>query len=112
VVGTRGDVDVRRYPGDSTLRLAVHQLMNILDRYLAKAVIIGTLLVLLILVSILAFFNFLGEVARIGTGDYGTADAVEYVLLSMPLVAWEIFPVAALIGTLMALGSLATGSEL
>lgn len=86
--------------------------MSILERYLAMAVIGGTLLVLLVLVSLGAFFNFLGEVTRIGSGEYGMLQAVEYVLLSTPLQAWEMFPVAALIGTLMALGSLASGSEL
>jgi len=63
-------------------------------------------------VSLGAFFSFLGEVSRIGSGDYGTLRALEFVLLSMPLQAWEVFPVAALIGTLLALGNLAAGSEL
>lgn len=86
--------------------------MTILDRYLAATVIGGTVLALLVLVALGAFFTFLGEVGRIGSGDYGTAQAIEFVLLSMPLQAWEVFPVAALIGTLLALGNLAAGSEL
>ena len=86
--------------------------MTILDRYLAKTVIGGTLLVLLVLVALTTFFGFLGEVDRIGTGDYGLTDAIEYVLLSIPQGAWEMFPVAALIGTLLGLGGLASGSEL
>lgn len=86
--------------------------MNILDRYVAKTVILGTALVLFILIALTAFFSFLGEVGRIGTGDYGLTDAIEYVLLSIPQQAWEMFPVAALIGTLVGLGGLASGSEL
>ena len=86
--------------------------MNILDRYLAKTVIGGTLLVLVILVALTTFFSFLGEVDRIGTGDYGLTDALEYTLLSVPQQAWEVFPVAALIGTLLGVGGLASSSEL
>lgn len=86
--------------------------MKLLDRYIAGSVVGGSLLALLVLVSLGAFFTFLGEVARIGSGDYGTLRAIEFVLLSMPLQAWEVFPVAALIGTLLSLGNLAAGSEL
>lgn len=86
--------------------------MSILERYLAKTVIGGTLLVLLVLVALGVFFDFLGEVARVGEGAYGIREAMEYVLLSSPQMAWEMFPVAALIGTLMALGGIAAGSEI
>ncbi len=86
--------------------------MSILERYLAKAVIGGTLLTLLVLVALGVFFNFLAEVARIGQGEYDVGAALEYVSLSAPQLAWEMFPVSALIGTLMGLGALAAGSEL
>ncbi len=86
--------------------------MSILERYLAMTVIGGTLLVLLVLVALGVFFDFLGEVARVGEGAYGIREAMEYVLLSSPQMAWEMFPVAALIGTLMALGGIAAGSEI
>lgn len=86
--------------------------MSILDRYLAKTVVGGTLLVLAILIALTTFFAFLGEVDRIGTGDYGLTDALEFTLLSIPQQAWEVFPVAALIGTLLGVGGLASGSEL
>ncbi|MCA1798166.1 MAG: LPS export ABC transporter permease LptG [Xanthomonadaceae bacterium] len=86
--------------------------MSILEKYLAKTVISGTLMVLLVLVALGAFFNFLGEMGRIGTADYGMTDALVFVSLSTPQLAWEMFPVAALIGSLLALGALASGSEL
>lgn len=86
--------------------------MSIFERYIAKTVVGGTLLVLLILIALTAFFSFLGEVDRIGTGSYGVTDALEYTALSTPQLAWEMFPVSALIGTLLALGVLAQGSEL
>lgn len=86
--------------------------MTILERYLAKTVVGGTLMVLLVLVALGAFFNFLGEMGRIGSGAYGVPQAVEYVLLSAPQLAWEMFPVSALIGSMLALGTLASGSEL
>lgn len=86
--------------------------MTILERYLAKTVITGTLMVLMVLVALGAFFNLLGEMGRIGNADYGMVEALSYVLLSTPQLAWEMFPVSALIGSLLALGALATGSEL
>lgn len=85
---------------------------TILDRYIIRTVVAGTLVVLLILVGLGTFFDFLGEVDRIGTGEYGAMEAIQHVLSSMPLMAWEMFPIAALLGTLLALGGLAAHGEL
>ncbi|MCP3869125.1 MAG: LPS export ABC transporter permease LptG [Gammaproteobacteria bacterium] len=86
--------------------------MKLLDRYIGKTVIsgiLGTLLVLLILIS---FFALIEEVEDVGRGDYRTLDAFKYVLFLMPRQAYDIFPVAVLLGSLIGLGGLASHSEL
>ena len=44
--------------------------MKILDRYIAKTVIGGTLMTLLVLGSLLAFVDFVSELDDIGTASY------------------------------------------
>ncbi len=87
-------------------------MITILDRYLVRAVVSGATLVLLVLLSLSMFINFVAEFDNIGTGDFQMPDALMYVLLRMPSQAFDMLPVAALIGALFALGNLASGSEL
>lgn len=86
--------------------------MNQLTRYLASASLMGTALVLLALLAISLFLGFLGELDHVGKGNYNLGTAFLSVLLEMPALAYEMLPLAALIGGLMGLGSLASGSEL
>lgn len=86
--------------------------MKILDRYLARTVIAGTLLALFILLAIDLFFIFVQEVHDIGKGHYALKDALIFVTLTAPGRIHEILPMAALLGSLLSLGTLASGSEL
>lgn len=86
--------------------------MTIIDRYLSRAVIGGSLLVLLVLMALTAFVGLVGQFGSVGTGDYDLSDAVIYVLLSLPRQAVDMMPVAVLIGSLLALGALASQNEL
>lgn len=86
--------------------------MSIIDGYLMRAVLAGTLLVLLVLDVLTAFLLFVGEFDNIGTGSYELADAMAFVLLKMPQQTWLLFPIAALLGSLIGLGALAQNSEL
>ncbi len=85
--------------------------MKVLDRYLVRAVLLGTLEVLLALMALDLFLNFLAEVEHVG-GGYGVPQALAYVLLQLPDGAYDLFPIAVLLGTLFGLGSLAAGREL
>jgi lipopolysaccharide export system permease protein len=49
---------------------------------------------------------------EVGENGYRFADAVLFVLLTLPRYAYQIFPIATLIGALVGLGSLASRSEL
>lgn len=65
-----------------------------------------------VLVTLLGLFLFINEQGWVGVGEYGQAQALRYVLLNLPATALQFLPVGALIGTLLALGQLARGSEL
>jgi lipopolysaccharide export system permease protein len=86
--------------------------LGILDRYIARVVLGGTLVALLVVLALDVFFSFIGEVGDIGRGHYGALDALAYIALSIPRRVHELFPMAALLGTLMGLGVLASNSEL
>lgn len=86
--------------------------MRILDRYLALAVINGTLLTLGFLLPLLGVFILSDEIESIGVAQYGLTDALLFMLLRLPRYSYQIFPIATLIGALIGLGSLASRSEL
>ena len=50
-------------------------------------------------------------VGELGSGDYNLRAVFIFVALSTPAHAYELFPVAVLIGTLYVLGQLAANSE-
>ncbi|MBK1716886.1 LPS export ABC transporter permease LptG [Thiocystis violacea] len=86
--------------------------MRILDRYLAWAVMSGTLLTLGGLLPLMGVFILSDEIDAIGVERYGLAEALLFMLLSLPRYLYQIFPIATLIGALIGLGALASRSEL
>ncbi|MEN7341614.1 MAG: LPS export ABC transporter permease LptG [Pseudomonadota bacterium] len=86
--------------------------MRILASYLLRTVLLATGLVLLVLLALAGFIEFIGQLDNTGEGTYTTAGAVLYTALRLPLLAVEMLPVAALLGALLGLGNLAGGSEL
>ncbi|HEX5126853.1 MAG TPA: LPS export ABC transporter permease LptG [Rhodocyclaceae bacterium] len=86
--------------------------MIVLNRYLRREIVAATLLVLLAFLALFAFFDFLGELEEVGRNGYTLKHALIFVALSIPSRAYEVVPIAALIGTLYALTNLARNSEL
>lgn len=86
--------------------------MMLLDRYLARAVITGTVVTLAVLLPLLGFFLLADELNALDAGVYSFGDALWFVSLSLPRYAYQVFPIATLIGALVGLGQLAAGSEL
>ncbi len=84
----------------------------ILFRYLAAHISKGTLMVLLVLVSLSLFFSLIRELDDLGTGQYGIAEMVQYLVYRVPGFVVEFMPLAILIGSLLSLGNLASGSEI
>ncbi|MBS1199652.1 MAG: hypothetical protein H6R27_330 [Proteobacteria bacterium] len=86
--------------------------MNILDRYIARTVLLYTLMVAAVLITLASLFTFIGQQDDIGTGSYDVGNAFLYTALSLPQQLFESLPIAALIGAILGLGNLARDSEL
>ena len=85
--------------------------MNRIERYLGGVVLSHSLLVMLVLMVIFSFFEFMNQVGKL-TDSYTLGLGAFYTLLKIPVYSYEVFPIVLLIGTLMGLGSLANQSEL
>jgi lipopolysaccharide export system permease protein len=83
----------------------------IIERYLAREIFMAVGFVLLILLSLFFFIDFLSEIKSVGQGQYRTLHAALYVLLEAPANAYQLMPIAALIGTIYALAQFAANSE-
>lgn len=85
--------------------------MKTLRRYLAREIMLATALVMLALLMLFAFFDLVEEIKDLGRGTYQLRHIVRHVVLSIPTHVYELFPIAALIGTLFALAQLVANSE-
>jgi len=85
--------------------------IKLVDRYVGRAAILGILLVWSGLTLLYPIFSLLGEL-RSMQNDYGAADALWFVLLSLPRTAYKIFPICTLLGALVGVGALAASNEL
>ncbi len=81
-------------------------------RYLAVQIFKATFLVLFILVGLSLFFNFIQEMKGLGRGQYGLAELIQYLVLRIPVNMVDYLPLAAVVGSTLSLGSLASTSEL
>ncbi|MGF1643761.1 MAG: LPS export ABC transporter permease LptG [Thiotrichales bacterium] len=87
-------------------------MFRVLDRYLLANILLGTMIALLVLVALDAFFSFLNELDDVGKGTYDTTRAFYYILLTLPRRFYEFAPTATLLGGLLTLGALASHGEL
>lgn len=86
--------------------------MKTFDRYIRRHLAQGFLLVLLVLVSIFTFLDFVEELDDIALGHYDAIDAFIFVLMTVPERALWLVPVSALLGSLIGLSILDQGNEL
>jgi lipopolysaccharide export system permease protein len=86
--------------------------MRILDQYIRSSVIWATALVVLVLLGIESFIEFIAELPSMGVGNYDVFSVFAYVSMQMPSDLYQLFPIAGFIGSLIGLGRLASTSEL
>ncbi len=86
--------------------------MTLLDRYLARTVLFHTLMVLAVLLALMMLVSLIGQQNDIGVGSYGVVDAFLFIMLTLPQQAYELLPIATLVGAILGLGALARDSEL
>ncbi|HUA89377.1 MAG TPA: LPS export ABC transporter permease LptG [Steroidobacteraceae bacterium] len=86
--------------------------MNILDRYIVRTILGSVLMVGAALLVLGALITFIGEQDDIGSGGYTALGALWYTLLNLPIFAFDLLPIVALMGSLVGLGALARNSEI
>jgi len=86
-------------------------MIKLVDRYVGLAAMTGTLLLSVGLTLLYMMISALNEF-RNASADYGVGDALWFVLLTSPTMAYQIFPFAALMGVMVGVGSLAAANEL
>ncbi len=84
---------------------------GILSQYMMRTILASTALVLVVLLALAGLFEFIAELDDT-KGDYQTAEVILYTALRLPNLAFEMLPIAALIGSLLGLGALAGHSEI
>jgi lipopolysaccharide export system permease protein len=86
-------------------------MIRLVDRYIGRAAVLGIVVVWFAMTLLFALFSLLDEI-RDTQADYGTLDALWFVLLTAPRMAYQVFPVSALLGALVGVGGLAAANEL
>lgn len=85
--------------------------MTLIGRYLRREILGAVLFVLFGFLALFAFFDFIKELEEVGRGGYKLQHALLYVSLAVPSHAYELMPIAALIGSIYALAQFASHSE-
>src|SRR5436190_20604408 len=85
--------------------------MRVIKRYLSAEITTSTLLVFAALLMLFSFLDLIHELGDLGRGGYRLPHIFAFVLLSVPGHVYELFPIAALIGTLFAIAQLVANSE-
>lgn len=86
--------------------------MNLISRYIIRQMAVMAVCALLAFLALYSFFEILYETGNLGKGSYGIWEMLGYTALKMPARAYELMPLAVLIGGLASLSQLAAGSEL
>ncbi len=86
--------------------------MAILDRYIRLQLFRNYLLVNVLLLGLFAFLDLAVQLEDVGKGDFGTRQAVLFTLYHLPRRAIDLFPFAALLASVLVLGSMASNREL
>lgn len=86
--------------------------MKLIAQYLIKQLSVMTLYAMLALLALYSFFDIINEVGDLGEGNYNGWKMMKYVVMQIPDHAYQLMPLAVLIGGLIALSQLASSSEL
>lgn len=82
-----------------------------LDRYIGKQVFLSIMVVMLVVVGLDFLFQMIDEMSDLNEG-YTLIIALAYAALNVPAAFYEYLPLGCLVGCLLGLGALASGSEL
>jgi len=83
-----------------------------LEQYIGHTVLKTTLTAVLLLLGVACFLTFVSQLHSLGKGDYDIWAALIYVVAKIPGELYYLFPIASLLGVVLALGIFAAGNEL
>jgi lipopolysaccharide export system permease protein len=86
--------------------------MRLLGTYIGKTIAGHTVAVMLVLLSLYFFTTLVTEITDVGKGNYQMLNALQFSIMLLPRQVYELFPLVALMGTMLGLGALANTSEL
>lgn len=86
--------------------------MRIVDRYVASEVVRHFAYALAALLAVFAVVNLTEELRAVDAPGWGVRQALWFVVLTLPAEAYTLFPAAALLGSVLALGRMASENEL
>lgn len=87
-------------------------MINTLQRYIIKSILLATLLITTVFVGIMGMLSLLGELKNIGEGDYGLMQAMLYVLMRLPNELYQLSPMLILLGSVVGLSVLSSYREI
>lgn len=85
--------------------------MRVLRRYFSGEIYRSVVFALIAFLALFAFFDLMGELQSVGRGPYRIEHAFLFVSLGLPAYAYELMPIAALIGTIYVMAQFAARSE-
>lgn len=86
--------------------------MRTIDRYIATTLLKLTAVALLVFLVLFTFLSLIDQLEETGRGNYDVIKAIQYVLLTTPRIAYELVPIAAVIGSITTLGLMSYNCEL
>lgn len=86
--------------------------VNVLTGYLVREILKGSLVALILLLTLFNLFTFSDELKSLGVGNYGLKEIFYYLALTSPRVCYELVPSSALLGSLFILGAMGNNREL
>ena len=86
--------------------------MRLLNQYIRYVVVRATGLVVLVLLGVEIFMEFIGQLSQIGLAHFSFGIAFLYTLTQLPSDLYQLFPIAGFLGCLIGLGRLASSSQL
>ena len=86
--------------------------MNVLTGYIVREVLKGSVVALIILLTLFNLFTFSDELKDLGTGSYGLKEILLYLAFTSPRVFYELVPSAALLGSLFVVGAMGNNREI
>lgn len=86
--------------------------MNVLTWYIVREVVKGSLVSVIVLLTLFNLFTFSDELKDLGQGDYGLKQILLFLALTSPRVFYELVPSAALLGSLFVIGAMANNREI